>query len=257
MNDGDWFFRDKVLLPGEGHSWAAHDHAIVTLVLHGRLDEGLDREVQSCSEFELHYKPRGLPHATSTGPNGVRMFLLGVRDAALEDVEPPEGDRPRVVSGGARAARALMTFLSVAEAGRQRNGPPRHAIRQLWECLKGGRDGELRERPAWITEVRERIESEQGRRSNLTRLASEFRVHPVYLARAFRSHYGHSIGSLRRRLRTDRAITRLRADATSLAGVALELGYSDESHFIRELKRETGWTPGRFRAAASSLGRLE
>ncbi len=257
MDDkGDWFFRDKVLLAGEGHLWSAHDHAIVTLVLHGRLDEGLDREIQSCSAFELHYKPRGLPHATSTGPNGVRMLLLGVRDAALESVETSGCDRPRIFAGEARAARALTPLLSLAASYEHRNGAPRDVIRQLWECLRSVGDGEPRERPTWITEVHERIEGEDAQRQSLSRLASEFRVHPVYLARAFRSHYGLTIGSFRRRLRADRAIVRLRADEISLADLALELGYSDESHFSREFKRETGWTPGRFRAVASALQRL-
>jgi AraC family transcriptional regulator len=48
----------------------------------------------------------------------------------------------------------------------------------------------------------------------------------------------------------------LSAGRTPLAELALELGYSDQSHFTREFKRETGWTPSRFRATASSLDRL-
>lgn len=253
---GDWFFRDKVLLPGEGHGWAAHDHAIVTLVLYGRLDEGLDREVQKCSTFELHYKPRGLPHTTATGPNGVRMFLLGVRDGALEGLEAPGGDRPRVVSGGARAARALTELVAIAGSDPERNGPPHPAIEQIWACLKSRESREPLGRPTWITEVHERIRTEGTQRQNLARLASEFRVHPVYLARGFRSSYGLTIGALRRRLRTDRAISRLWCDGAPLAELAFELGYSDQSHFTREFKRETGWTPGRFKAAASSFASL-
>lgn len=256
IDGGDWYFRDKVLLPGEGHGWSAHDHAVLTLVLFGRLDEGIAAEVQSCHAFELHYKPRGFPHTTSTGPNGVRMFLLGIRDRALEGLEAAGRDRPQVVSEGARAARALTGFLSIAGSKAQQKGVPRCAIRQLWDCLKNRSDQLVRGRPSWITEVHERIRTEGTQRHTLARLAGEFRVHPVYLARTFRSHYGIPIGSLRRRSRTDRAIVRLRSNGASLAGIASELGYADQSHFTREFKRETGWTPARFKDAATSLERL-
>jgi len=253
---GDWYFRDKVLLPGEGHGWSAHDHAVVTLVVSGRLDEGLAQEVQSCGIFELHYKPRGQRHATFTGPDGVRMLLVGLRGSALRELGAPAGDRARTFPGGARAARALSGLLAVAESQERGTDPPRRALRQLWEGLTQESEGEPSARPAWVTEVFERIQAEDGRRYELARLAREFGVHPVYLARAFRSCYGLTIGSFRQRLRAGRAVARLSAGRTPLAELALELGYSDQSHFTREFKRETGWTPSRFRATASSLDRL-
>ncbi|HUP44006.1 MAG TPA: AraC family transcriptional regulator [Thermoanaerobaculia bacterium] len=253
---GDWYFRDKVLLPGEGHGWSSHSHAVITLVLAGRLNEDLGSEVQSCGAFELHYKPQGLPHATSTGPNGVRMLLVGFSETA-RDGERAMG-QPRVVPGGARAARAFTELLSIASMVQQRSGDPRCAIRRLQEeSLGRSTAGEVVKRPSWITEVRARIQAEEAQRNRLARLASEFGVHPVYLARTFRSCYGLTIGSLRRRLRTDRAVMRLLTGDVSLARLALELGYSDESHFAREFKRETGWTPGGFRSTAGSFGRVE
>jgi AraC family transcriptional regulator len=148
-------------------------------------------------------------------------------------------------------------LLAIGGSAQRRTGTPRRAIRQLWSCLERGRDSAEPERPSWITEVRERIEAEEAQRRSLARLASEFGVHPVYLARAFRSYYGLTIGSLRRRLRAERAVARLRARRESLAELALDLGYSDQSHFTREFKRETGWTPARFQAAAFSPERLE
>lgn len=254
MDDrGEWMFRDKTLDAGGGHGWLAHDHAVVTLVLHGRLDEGLASEVQSCGAFELHYKPRGLGHATSTGPRGVRMLLAGARGRALERLEPRGGGVSGVISGGSRAARALRELLAIAAADPGREEAPADPMRRLWEeaTSTSGDGGGVR--PGWITEVYERIEREGARRQSLARLAREFRVHPVYLARAFRSAFGLTIGSLRRRVRADRAVARLSVEATSLANLALELGYADQNHFTREFKRETGWTPARFRSVVGSL----
>lgn len=250
MHDRDWIFRDKTVRPGEGHGWLAHEHAVVTLVVNGRLDEGLASEVQSCGLFELHYKPRGLGHATSTGPRGVRMLLAGAIGTALAALEPSGGGRARVVTGGARAARALRELIALGAADPRRR--PAEPMQRLWDEVKSA-NPEERGKPSWLTEVYEKVAHEDARRESLERLAREFRVHPVYLSRAFRSAFGLTIGSLRRRVRVDRAVARLVTGTPSLADLALELGYADQNHFSREFKRETGWTPATFRRAVASL----
>ncbi len=61
---------------------------------------------------------------------------------------------------------------------------------------------------------------------------------------------------MRRRMRIDRAVNSLTRSGAPLAELAMDLGYADQSHFTREFKRETGWSPGRFRSVAASLGSL-
>lgn len=256
---GECYFRDKTLMPGRGHPWSAHDHAVLTLVLHGRLDETFGQREQRCPTWELHYKPRGAVHCTAAGPDGVRMLLVGVRGAALEGLVPREADQPRLLGGGTRAAQALSQILQIEAALEARTVVARESLRRLFGVLAPppvagcSPDGEP---PSWLSEVRERILADEGVPSRLSRLAAEFRVHPVYLARAFRKHYGCSVDESRRRARADRAVAKLVSEATPLCQIALDLGYADQSHFSREIRRETGWTPRRFRKIARSLSRL-
>jgi AraC family transcriptional regulator len=247
----DYYFRDKTLRPGQGHDRLAHDHDVVTLVLAGRLDEVFPEGTQRCARWELHYKPRRAVHATTTGPAGVRMFLLGLRGEFVEGLDLPNA--PQVVGGGAPAARALGAFVELAESQRRTGSVDRAAIRRLAECVQPQPESPASRRPTWITEVHDRILTEHVGRTSLSRLAGEFRVHSVYLARAFRKHYGRSIGSLRRQVRVTRAIDRLAGGARSLIDVAHELDYADQSHFTREFRTETGWSPGRFRATVVAL----
>ena len=248
----DCLFKDKTLLPGQGHEPLAHDHDVLTLVLHGRLDEVFGAETQSCRGFELHFKPAGARHATRTGPDGVRMFLIGFRGAARDGLALPSA--PAVHGGGVPAVRALGTFESLA-ARAERERLDRASIRRLVGCLARQDHGSQANRPSWITELHEKLRREPARRTSLDCLAGEFRCHPLSLARAFRRHYGTSISSFRRRIRVDRAIDRLTAGARSLADLAFDLGYADQSHLTRELKREAGWSPGRLRSAIACWGR--
>jgi AraC family transcriptional regulator len=49
--------------------------------------------------------------------------------------------------------------------------------------------------------------------------------------------------------RIDRAKTLMRRTRQPLASIALEVGFTDQSHLTSVFRRATGMTPGRFRAA--------
>jgi AraC-like DNA-binding protein len=66
----------------------------------------------------------------------------------------------------------------------------------------------------------------------------------------FRHHVGCSIGEYLRRRRIRRAERLLAEPAMSVAAIALETGFCDQSHFTRVFKRATGMTPGAYRRLA-------
>ena len=86
---------------------------------------------------------------------------------------------------------------------------------------------------------------------DLAEVAAACGVHPVHLARVFRQFYGVSPGEYLRGLRLDWAAAQLAlasAGAThTLASLALQAGFSDQSHFTRAFKRHTGCTPAQYR----------
>ncbi|MBC7808038.1 MAG: helix-turn-helix transcriptional regulator [Akkermansiaceae bacterium] len=82
----------------------------------------------------------------------------------------------------------------------------------------------------------------------LTQLAEMAGVHPSHLLRAFRQQYHLTPGEFVRRLRIEEACRRLRSgQSTPLSVLALDLGFSDQSHFIRIFRSIVGVTPGAYR----------
>lgn len=74
-------------------------------------------------------------------------------------------------------------------------------------------------------------------------------VHPVHLARVFRTYFRASIGAYVRKLRLDWAVQELAVSQDPIAHVALRAGFADQSHFTRAFKTHTGFTPGSYRNA--------
>ncbi len=70
-------------------------------------------------------------------------------------------------------------------------------------------------------------------------LARDAGVHPVHLARAFRKAEKLTPGEYLQRLRVRAACHRLRERDYSLAAIAMECGFADQSHFARVFKKLT------------------
>lgn len=101
--------------------------------------------------------------------------------------------------------------------------------------------------PPWLTDVRDRLLDDPRQPPGTADLAEWTGLHPVYVARAFRTHYGMGLGEFARVARADKARSMIRSSDTALARLAIRAGYADQSHMTREMRRVFGTTPGRIR----------
>jgi AraC-like DNA-binding protein len=87
-------------------------------------------------------------------------------------------------------------------------------------------------------------------------LAERFEVGLRQLQRVFRDYVGVSPKWVIRRYRLIEAAERLqcRNDSIDFAWLALDLGYSDQSHFIRDFKNMVGRTPAEYHKALPDTG---
>ena len=85
----------------------------------------------------------------------------------------------------------------------------------------------------------------------LFELARVVAVSPHHLSRIFRAETGETISRYRNRARVRVALERLADRERSLARLACELGFADQAHLARVVRREVGSTPSALR---SSLG---
>ncbi|MDJ0419205.1 helix-turn-helix domain-containing protein [Rhodococcus opacus] len=83
-------------------------------------------------------------------------------------------------------------------------------------------------------------------------LAGRFGVSPFALSRAFSAVMGVSLTRYRNRVRVGRALERIENGDRDLAGLAADLGFSDQAHMTRTIGAHLGETPTALRTLLSA-----
>jgi AraC-like DNA-binding protein len=102
--------------------------------------------------------------------------------------------------------------------------------------------------------ARAAIEADDAAARGLLPLAARLGVSPYRLSRAFTREMGVSLTRYRNRVRVGRALDRLAAGETSLAALAADLGFSDQSHLCRTVRDQVGYTPAALRRLLADSG---
>ncbi len=104
--------------------------------------------------------------------------------------------------------------------------------------------------PEWARELKEIIQDQidTNLALSLKEVSGSLNVHPSYLSREFSKYFDNlSFGDYIRKLRIEKAIELLKDPRHSLAEIAYLTGFSDQSHFARIFKKQTGQSPLSYR----------
>lgn len=102
--------------------------------------------------------------------------------------------------------------------------------------------------PGWVSIVKEVLHDQWRDNISLNHLAVLAGTHPVNLSRYFPIYFGCTIGEYRRKLKLEKALELVKYSSLSLTAIALQAGFSDQSHFTRTCKEISGWNPRQLKA---------
>jgi AraC family transcriptional regulator len=218
------------------------DLGYLVVVLDGALTKTFRNASWSLGANSFATLPAGATHGSAFGPSPVRVIAVRPR---------PNGDAGTMRLRHARvAAAATLGGRLAAELRAQDSswGLAAEGLGLQLLALAGRAWPDARPvRPSWLRDVRDLVEERVPEQPTLTGLAAVVGVHPVHLARSFRREYGVTVAQYARTLRLDWAAQRLIAGDCTLAAVAAEAGFADQSHFTRAFRNYVGITPGRYR----------
>jgi AraC family transcriptional regulator len=100
--------------------------------------------------------------------------------------------------------------------------------------------------PPWLLKAREMVCDTYVAPPELEQIATVVGVHPVSLARAFRRHFGETVGDCVRRRRIEAACQQMVATDAALTHIAFEAGFADQAHFTRTFQRHIGMPPSEY-----------
>lgn len=101
--------------------------------------------------------------------------------------------------------------------------------------------------PLWVAKVKEVLHERFAEKLSLEDISKKIGIHPVYLSQQFPVYFQDSFGDYIRKIRIKEAIVLMSNKSLTLAQIAYDCGFSDQSHFTRCFKMIVGTTPATYR----------
>jgi AraC family transcriptional regulator len=225
-----------------------HPHGDVCFLLRGLCEESWRGSGHSIRAGHVVIKPPGTEHVDRFGPRDVTCLNIDLSHAAWEETFRGDVRVPRVLADPGLACLASRLELELTTPDSASPLPAEELVLALMAAVVRAEPVPHRGPERWLDTVRERLHEEYRCQLRLDDLAASAGVHASHLARRFRRRFGRSVGTYVRDLRVAAALRGLAEHDRALADIAVEAGFSDQSHMGRVLRSATGATPGAWRA---------
>lgn len=219
----------------EAHFMYVHRPSYVTSV----------RESSAPSPTLLIYNPPQTFHADhfAVGPNNFFSITMAGENTRLPPA-PLEVSSPAAKGIVGKLIKACVLWredsLLVAEG---------LCLELLGEIVRPAREETTR--PQWLDRAVEELCADLSASPSIKKVSLTAGVTPIHFTRTFRRFFGCTPGKFLRINRVKKAAHLLSRTSMTLAEVALESGFADQSHFTRRFCAVFGIPPGKFRTSVS------
>ena len=229
----------------------SHDSAYLSVVLSGQYRETVDRKENEIDVTTVVVHRPGESHHDIFGTKGA--IILSV-DMPAEWFAPLLDSCSQSLYTGSDVSAAIVKLDNeMRSQSEESEWFVESAVLHLIGVLIRRRKNRYAE-PLWLREVTTFLHDNYSRNTPLEELAALAHVHPVSLSRHFRRVHRCSIGEYVRAIRVDSALQDLEQGKKSIAEIAAEHGFSDQSHLTRLLRINTGTTPAKWRTQRNRGG---
>jgi AraC family transcriptional regulator len=224
----------------------SHPEPTIAVILRGGFAGRYGGTDRDCAPMTLLVEPAGASHTNRFGdfPTTVLTLSLASTEPSLDAL----GRQPRFTRDIYSAGLAKQADTELQRPDELTPLAVEGLALELVTRL--ARTPTDRGMPGWLSEARDVLHERYAESLRLGDVASVVGVEPDRLARAFRRVYHEPMASYVRRLRVRAAAELLVAERdTTIAAIAADVGFADQSHLTRSFVRTIGATPARYRAS--------
>ena len=248
VNVGGFVVVETTYAPSHALPRHGHEEAALCFAVRGAFEESVDGRTFECGRYDVMVRPAAVRHSNQYAATATRCVLIGVPQETVVrlGVHTTLFERSRRVPRETGQAIAMRIHRELRQWD---EWSPLAAEGLVLELIGQSSRAETGALPRSLREARDFIHEEWARRPSLAEIAAVGGVHPATLVRAFRAHLHCSPGEYLRRIRLEHARNALTSSRRSIAEVALEAGFYDQSHFTAAFRRQFGITPAELRRA--------
>jgi AraC family transcriptional regulator len=229
--------------------WHYHENAYFFYHLRGRLDEVNKKQTLTCTPGALLFHHWQDPHYDKNFSTDAAFFHIELKKSwfAGHHINPSvrEGsmqlDNPSLKSIFQKVyleSRINDSFTQLSVDG---------LLLQSFAAIMRYSQREKTRVPGWVGKLKEILNDGDTHELTLQQLSRVTGIHPVHLSKEFPKYFNAGFGEYIRHIKVERAATLLINGELSLAAIAYQCGFSDQSHFNRCFKSLHGITPLRYR----------
>jgi len=143
---------------------------------------------------------------------------------------------------------ALFSWATHLQKEKHTQQPFENLLLNVFNAYLKNKPGAKKKIPAWAQELKEIIQDHIDTSLSLKEISKGLEISPSYLSREFSKYFEDlSFGDYIRKQRIEKAIELMQTAAYSLTEIAYLTGFSDQSHFTRIFKKNTGQNPSQYR----------
>lgn len=143
---------------------------------------------------------------------------------------------------------ALYSWATHLQKEKHGQQPFESLLLNVFHTYLKTKSGGKKKIPAWAQDLKEIIQDHIDTSLSLKEISKDLEISPSYLSREFSKYFDNlSFGDYLRKQRIEKAIELMEAPGYTLTEIAYLTGFSDQSHFTRIFKKNTGQNPSQYR----------
>ena len=227
--------------------WHYHENPYFTFLLQGNMTEGNKKETYDCSAGTLLYHHWEDAHYNIKPDIFTRGFHIEITENWFEKFQLSKNKAEGSFNIKNPASKLLIhqIFKETKINDTSFELSINQLLLKVFNQLSDQKE-DFGKKPVWVKKIDEILHENSTEKLSLEELSQTLDIHPMHLSRDFHKYFHCNLGEYLRKLKVEKSL-KLLNEYESLSEVALECGFSDQSHFIRCFKENIGITPLKYK----------